>query len=49
ELSLPLDSLLTETDSRPRSFRCNIQIYNSKLAFTSTRILDDSNDKRSTE
>ncbi|CAG8836505.1 34925_t:CDS:1, partial [Gigaspora margarita] len=49
ELSLPLDSLLTETDPCPRLFCHNIRIYNSKLAFTSTRILDDSNDKRSTE
>ncbi|CAG8834095.1 22761_t:CDS:1, partial [Cetraspora pellucida] len=35
ELPSPLDSLLTETDPRSRSFRHNIRMYNSALAFTS--------------
>ena len=35
ELLSPLNTLLTESDSRSRLFRQNIQMYNSALSFTS--------------
>src|ERR1044071_4961690 len=35
DLPSPLDTLLTETDLRSRSFRQNIRMYNSALSFTS--------------